>query len=266
MFLAFEKKFVPMIYLILETIKKQKNKEINVDEKNSEGDTAIILSLKMKNFGLFKTLLDMAEKNENLLFQVCEYSNLELLQYCFSQEFKNKYNIEYTFGIKDSNGASLLHYGAKNGDIKICQYLIESGIDINSKDNEGNIPLIYSLRENVDVSFIKFLINKGSTRLEDIYEESIKTGAYCIVSYLIKKGIDINRVNQKGESPLNLLTSYSQNVKIGQMLLKHGYYIKQELRNKQNDLFYRAIKRKDSNKEFIEFLIKNGANFEQTYD
>ena len=42
--------------------------------------------------------------------------------------------------------------------------------------------------------------------------------------------------------------------------------MKQELSNRERDLFYKAIKRKDNNKEFIEFLIKNGAHFEKTYD
>ena len=42
---------------ILETIKKQTNKEIDINEKNKEGDSAIILLIKMKNLEPFNMLI-----------------------------------------------------------------------------------------------------------------------------------------------------------------------------------------------------------------
>ena len=41
---------------ILETIKKQTNKEIDINE-NKEGDSAIILLIKMKNLELFNMII-----------------------------------------------------------------------------------------------------------------------------------------------------------------------------------------------------------------
>ena len=55
--LALKTQYVPMIYLMLETIKKQTNKEIDINEKNKEGDSAIILLIKMKNLELFNMLI-----------------------------------------------------------------------------------------------------------------------------------------------------------------------------------------------------------------
>ena len=253
-----------MIYLIIETIKKRTNQEIDINEKNKEGDSAIILSIKMKNFELFKTLLEMRGLIEkDMIFTICEYSNETFLKYCLSKEFKDKYNIEYQIEALDSNKASLLHYAAKQCDSQLCEYLMENGININSRDQEGNIPMIYSLKRN-NMQFLQFLIERGSKIPENLYEESIKAGASNVVSFLIENGINVNKTSQKENTSLYLLTKFSQNLEIANMLLKHGYSLKKEL-NSKTDIFYYSIKHKNPNIKYIEFLLKNGININFKY-
>ena len=267
--LAFEKKYISMIYLILNTIKKQVKKEININEKNKQGDTPIILAIKMKNLELFKTLFEMLEMEgtieKDLLFRICEFSNIGFLQYCLSEEFQKKYKIEYDLDEVNSIGASLLHFAAKNCDKKICEFLLENGNEINLPDNEGKTPIIYSLRENADIKFIQFLIRRGAKIPEDLYEEALIAGADKVISYLIEKGINVNRRMKKGETGLEVLSLNSQNLKIAELLLKHGYYINKELKNSNNQILLKAIKSKGRNQDYIEFLIEQGANFDTVY-
>jgi ankyrin repeat protein len=53
---------------------------------------------------------------------------------------------------QDSNGASVLHFGACRGHMNIVELLHNHGADVNSQDGKGNSALRYAtLDNNVDV-------------------------------------------------------------------------------------------------------------------
>ncbi len=75
----------------------------------------------------------------------------------------------------DENGMSLLHIALKyESDIEIVEYLVQKGINIESRDYLGNTPIMYS----------------------------IETNAYNDTKFLIEKGADLTITNNFGESPL----------------------------------------------------------------
>ena len=58
----------------------------------------------------------------------------------------------------DANGASLLHRAAIGNRVEIMQYLIESGIQLDSQDNEGNTSLHVAVQEG-SINAIHLLLN-----------------------------------------------------------------------------------------------------------
>ncbi len=53
-------------------------------------------------------------------------------------------------GIQDINcpgGETLLHIACSSGDIRMIRILCDHGVDVNARDNDGNPPLILSVKK-----------------------------------------------------------------------------------------------------------------------
>ena len=99
----------------------------------------------------------------------------------------------------DDVGRSPLHYVAQNGQLKVCELLVEYGLDINQQDEEGCSPLHLAII-NSKIRTVKFLVSKGAdVNLED---NSTWTPLQCAASWgysqpeicnvLINAGANIN--------------------------------------------------------------------------
>lgn len=63
---------------------------------------------------------------------------------------------------KDRNGMTALMYACSNGWLKLVEFLIENGADINMSDNEnGETALFYAVRHNF-IDIVKFLLSHGA--------------------------------------------------------------------------------------------------------
>lgn len=117
--------------------------------------------------------------------------------------------------LKNSNGCTPLHYAAAFKSDIITE-LINYGADLNAVDNDGKTPLMYAFSEMNDKSIMMLLkagavINEGSG--------NGKNGSYEfyplhyaadfrnkeLISFLLKKGVDINMKDQDGCAPIHLV-------------------------------------------------------------
>lgn len=101
----------------------------------------------------------------------------------------------------------LINMAASNGSNEICEYLLLTGVDINSKDREGKTPLMNAIYGKHPET-ANIFINKGA----DMNEQEINgwtalmfaamQGDLESVSNLIEAGADVNLKTNDGDTPL----------------------------------------------------------------
>lgn len=111
----------------------------------------------------------------------------------------------------DNLGRTELHYAALERDLLEVQRLLASGVDPNSKDDNGFTPLHFSAQSNC-VSVSAALLSAGAevdpvdvdgnSPLSNAIFNS--TGDGTLISLLVAAGADPNLTNIHGVSPLDL--------------------------------------------------------------
>lgn len=200
-----------------------------------------------------------------------------------------------------SNGETLLHLAVilKNSTdkTKIISRLLALGADLNRRDNAGRLPIHLSVRAHEYPALETFEIlvkNKADVNSLDLNENNI---IHLIMDYvkpdvlqrLIEKGVDINKVNAQGETPLliaaakgneqnvNVLiennaninatdragnglihkAAFIGNIRIIDLGIKHGLNIDSENRRKETALSILAARAQWSQ---VRILLNQGAN------
>ncbi|XP_051169155.1 putative ankyrin repeat protein RF_0381 [Leptopilina boulardi] len=96
---------------------------------------------------------------KKILFHLCKAKRLEEM----SILLKYGANIH----VEDSCGNKILHYAVVyTQSIEIVDFLLNNGLDIDVKNNQGNTPLMFLIQEeviDVDLSMIEFLIERGTS-------------------------------------------------------------------------------------------------------
>ena len=125
--------------------------------------------------------------------------------------------------ISDKKGETALFKALKTTFINNNQYLIidlllKNGANYYQQNNEGDYPLIYAIKNNSNLKSIKLLIEKSGALTEDYYYklckllsklfiEKDKKNLKEICYYLLKYGLDINKLKQISN---NKLLGFSQ--------------------------------------------------------
>lgn len=104
---------------------------------------------------------------------------------------------------RDFNGRSLLMKAVKNGNDWEIRSLLESGADVNVKDNDGWSALMYAVR----------------------YQNNLE-----VVRLILRNGADMTAMNKYGSTPLDLAATYSSNPEILRSILK-------EFKGSQGEIF-----------------------------
>lgn len=136
-----------------------------------------------------------------------ERHNVKHLMHEYDQWKKCEFNVNYVF--KDSSKEfTLLHFAASFGDTNVAKLLLEQGVDIDVKDQNGNTSLhLAALNGHTDI--VKLLLEKGSD-LSVVNKEgntflhlAAFNGHIDTVKFLLEEGSDLSAVNKYGDTPLN---------------------------------------------------------------
>ncbi len=147
-------------------------------------------------------------------------------------EFVKKFESLNDINKKDHNGDSALHIALmldkseKRDDI--IKILLEKGIDKNSPNKNGYLPISYAISHgNIDI--VDLLIDDNNKKFKDIdgftlLHFAASAGDFSLMDYLLKKNLDINSKNNEGETPLSwaFFSGISKNEKNIYLLLENG--------------------------------------------
>ena len=162
---------------------------------------------------------------------------------------------------KDSNGRTLMHYFAFNGDIENANKLLSYSFPIDMLDNSLNSSLHVS-SEYGQRNFVTFLlannslINRQNINGKTSLHLAVERNQREVVDTLLYYGANPNIIDLEGASPLHY-SSANGFLEISDSLIKHGAFVNIKDYAKETPIFW-AIR--ESKIEQVQTLIKNGAN------
>ena len=231
-------------------------KQVNLNEKTSLNQNIFHFACSECNKGAITELSTLVTKeNNNILNEIDNKNNWPPIFYLlinsdngepeiFSHLLKIN-NIDITY--KDKNNITLLHIAAFKGEDEIVEILINNNNifdTINIKDIYGRLPINYSIIEGQINSFL-FLLPKTDINTVDInnnnllhYAVNSKGNGLLFTLKLIEKKIDINYINNNGDSPIMLIAKNNpkENIRLLLLLLKNNANVNNI--NKEGQSFY----------------------------
>jgi len=234
-----------------EELKKYNYKYLNAKDKYNK--TPLIWASKNNRIGAIKLILDKIIENR---------------KYIKDEEELKEYNDKY-LNAKDSDGKTALIYAAENGYTKIIKLLIDSGADINKKDNKEMKPALIWAMKNKEFGkeVVELLIKNGANLNVKVAYEDNSALHYAvlykqieIIELLINRGVDLNKKNNYGFTAL-MSAVHNRYTDIVELLIKRGADINQKDNEGRTALMW-AIKY--NSVEIVELLLKNGAKVDDT--
>jgi ankyrin repeat protein len=278
----------------LEEVEKRLKNGSNINSIDSEGYTPFLNAVRSGNLKLVDFLLnnganirDKTPREEsNALMIASSYGYKNIVEYLlsyngvFSLFYINVFPAINIYEV-DKEGRNALFYASSvnsmntlnkeelNSHKELVDLFLEKGLDINSKDYQGNNILVSSMETN----FIDFLISKGvdiknrNKNGNNFLERSLIYNPN-IVGYLIKKGLSLKEIDENGNNiisniakVLNEKERASIDDKIFQLILNN----KIDLNHKNLDgdtplIFASKHIRNFQSEQIILFLLENGAD------
>lgn len=180
---------------ICEICQEESNECINVCSNNHYFDKDCIIEWCRKNDNdatcpiCRESIKEICNQNvpKVTIFDDVEHNNIRLVRRAIEDENVN-------INILSKTGSTLLMHAIWYGNFDMVKYLIDNGININTKNDKGNTALIISVIVNSKLN---------------------------IVQYLIGKGADINIQNNIGMAALHYATSEG-NIKVVEEMVLNG--------------------------------------------
>ena len=154
--------------LLIEEVKKKlgldtKKMENFINEKNSEGNTALYYAIINGNINIIKLLRESGAKTENItnsgknLIHIAAISDqTSIMIYFLLYEAQ-----DITF--VDENGSTPLHLACYYNAEDSANYLLSLGVNIDAQDNEKFTPLHLAVSNN-RINIAKLLLQKGANK------------------------------------------------------------------------------------------------------
>ena len=179
--------------------------DLNINDKDIYGRTALHIAIKYKNYDAFKVLI---EKGANV--NEIDYSGHSILMYSiYINEFSMAVNL-IRHGAKvnyqDKTGCTPLMLASYYGDLILVERLLKAGASNDFKDNNNLTAFIYAAKANKTriLQILLDRINIPENEYTEALHQSIKLNNIKIVSLLIDKSS-----NSTGMSYLALMAACS---------------------------------------------------------
>ena len=114
----------------ISTIKRLQAEGQNINEKDSRGATALMSAIWSKKPAVAKYLIESGA------------------------DVKAKYN--------DGSGSDALIYAVSYGQLELINILLDKGADIESRDYQGDTPLVYAALHTINIDAVRILIKRGA--------------------------------------------------------------------------------------------------------
>lgn len=128
--------------------------------------------------------------------------------------------------IKDDRGRSLLHWAIGCNRQEVFDYLIEKGIEFNLEDNQKRTPMYAAVQLGNEYCFnVLYKLQPNNSWINDygtsLLEVSILNKNASFVRRLAEIGVDVNKENTRGSTPLEIAKRIDVN-EIYELLLSLG--------------------------------------------
>ncbi|MFW4371222.1 MAG: ankyrin repeat domain-containing protein, partial [Spiroplasma sp. hy2] len=228
-----------------------------VNDSKNEIDK-FITKIKKINVTEEREQLLQIEQETNLI-QKIEKHNLDIKKITNTLFFMKKIWEKMNF-----TNFKILHLLILESNIDLIKFLIVSGYDVDIQDENGDTPLITTIKENNSI-MAKLLIDKGANvnlqnknRLTPL-DYAIDRNNKELVQLLIAKGADVNLENLfNGHTPL-ITAILNDDLEIAELLIDKGANINFKNKNELNPLFFAIL---NNFPKMVQLLIKNNVEVE----
>lgn len=149
--------------------------------------------------------------------------------------------------VQDEKGNTLAHIYPQ-----LTEKLIEKGVDINQKNDEGYTPaMCAAIKNQLTVDLIKASsiesLNQVYPNGETVLTAYLSQSGYKekdVLFALFEKGVDVNQKNQKGMSPLDYMSSYLFE-EVAESMIKQGLDVENATYKNKPLSFYLMISNPD---------------------
>jgi ankyrin repeat protein len=178
-----------------------------VDLQNKSGDTSLHLAAYGNKIEAVKLLMAAGadpniknKKGENVIHKAAVFAGEEIFELIF---------LKSDTSAMTNLGKKPLHVAARYQNLVFCQLLLESRVDENPLDHEGNDPLMACLKGlNSKPKLEELLVSKCSNldftnkASETYMHAAATTGKHLAIQALLDKGADIDPRDKFGVTPL----------------------------------------------------------------
>ena len=200
------------------------------------------------NSGTFRALSDLAAKYG--LFDV-----LQLLE---------KLDVIEDFRLK--NGDTILTSAVRRMDFELVSHLLRNGVNVNTKNEDGNSALHLLFRKQTSMEMFKLLLSFGAdiNALNNRFESPLLCAIDCeeekIISLLLELDCVVNTEAPLGESPLSLAVIKGQH-KLTEALLQCDADVNQKCGRDEHTALHAAVHCCFLN-GIAQLLVQHGADLE----
>ena len=234
---------------------------IPIEDKTTDGKTAVYYAIKNNHYFVFKLLVD---KGAELKQEYCELTNDRNILFLIIQKVNPKAYSYLNFEQTNKQWEEFNEY-LVNGDFESIKTLVDCGTDITNMSYNGEGAPLIAIR-NGGLKTISYLM-KNINCQNNIDTINKRNCLHYAVMYkklekmqlLLKNGFDPNLTDRYGNTPLHYAAE-NDDIEYVKLLLRNGADSKILNKRNQNPLFYAVA---SENTAIFKTLIKNGADIEQ---
>ncbi|KAK4880295.1 hypothetical protein RN001_008441 [Aquatica leii] len=211
------------------TVTKLLTEDVEIDKKNDEGQTLLMLALDNGHLGVAKYLIARGA----------------------------------SIHLTNNRGFSSLHYAASAGDLTIVRHHLDNGVDINITNINGDTPFITALYAQT-IHVVQFLLERqASIELSPVtnpkqtcLHHAIEAGSDSIVLQILDRGFYLEKLSSRGLTGLMKALHY-RNTHIASLLIERGADVNARDESRATGLHLAAT---EGLYDMLQLLLDKGVN------